>query len=578
MIFTASPHPAVAFLALAAILAWLWWQHRQPCFLLWALAWLVLAAHRAALAGAGPDRPWLAWADLGLVLLATALGVLGAAAGDGRGRGGRASGIVFGALVGAGAVVVGTLLTALRPGLPEPWGLGLGFFAAGWIAAGWLVWRRGADRSPTGAPLAGVALAGMGALQPIEWALLSRGAAAGWLGQVEAVLYALLAVGAALLAREEARAAGRVVARDVLDDDPNMIAVVKEGRYVFANRVLRRGLGLDLAALNERGLFGRVVPEDRERARRRHAERLAGRPVEDYEIEIEGAERRVPVLVHADPIDWEGGPALKYELLDLSGRREAEAEIRAVNEELQRINAELEKSNRLKSEFLSNTGHELKTPLTSIIANAEILEYEMCGPLNDEQRRVLSGIGRNSQHLLEMISRLLDFARREEGYDVLRYERAEIRALVDGVIRTVEPLLEGRDLELVVDLPEDLPPCWLDSEKVYRVFLNLVENAIKFSTAGRITIAARLEDGELEGSVADEGIGIPPDRVGEIFQAFQQVDASSTRPYQGVGLGLAICRQLVELHGGRIWAESRPGAGSVFRFRVPFHESDPSGD
>ena len=120
-----------------------------------------------------------------------------------------------------------------------------------------------------------------------------------------------------------------------------------------------------------------------------------------------------------------------------------------------------------------------------------------------------------------------------------------------------------------------LGPCFLDGEKIYRVFLNLVENAIKFSKDGKIEVEAELVGGEVEGRVGDRGIGIPEDKLTEIFEAFRQVEPSETRAYRGVGLGLAICKQLVEMHGGRIWADSRLGQGTVMRFRVPYHEAPP---
>jgi signal transduction histidine kinase len=237
--------------------------------------------------------------------------------------------------------------------------------------------------------------------------------------------------------------------------------------------------------------------------------------------------------------------------------------------ELQRMNAELESSNRRQTEFLSNTTHELKTPLTSIIANTEVLEYEMCGPINEEQRRVIKNISRNSHHLLEMITRLLAFASQREGGDVLRPQEVAVRVLIDNVIETVRPLLEEAGLDVELDVEEDMPVCWLDPEKIYRVYLNLVENAIKFSPRGVIRVGARTMDGELEGSVTDQGVGIPPDMLEDVFQPFRQVEMGSARSYGGVGLGLAICKHLVELHGGRIWAESRRAAGTTFRFRVP---------
>jgi signal transduction histidine kinase len=141
--------------------------------------------------------------------------------------------------------------------------------------------------------------------------------------------------------------------------------------------------------------------------------------------------------------------------------------------------------------------------------------------------------------------------------------------LLENVLETVRPLLEEGALEVDLDVQEDMRPCFLDPEKIYRVYLNLVENAIKFSPRGVIRVGARVVDEEMEGSVRDQGIGIPPDMLEEVFRPFRQVDASPTRSYAGVGLGLAICRQLVELHGGRIWAESEAVGGATIRFRLP---------
>lgn len=585
MIYTASPHPVVYLAVLTAVFAYLYWSHRQIHFLLWALAWaMLLAAHLRH--SVGGDVP--VTVELVLVLVATTLVIVGGVLLAGRHRLGLLGAVVFGVALGAMTALAHLAITVADPAPRSARALTLGFMAAAWSGTGWLIARYGGAADDIGARVAGMALAAWGIFQPIGWILASRGVGEAWRVEVDMVLGAILAVGMVILSIEESRvrvAADLAFARDLLDDDPNLIVVLRNGRLVFANRALLERTGWSAADLKRHDPLDLVAREDRERVARALADRSAGRSVPDYEMTILGSEgERIPVIVHADTIRWRGEGAFKYELTDVSTRVRAEEEIRQVNEELQRvnaelqrINAELEESNVLKSEFLSNTSHELRTPLTSIIANTEILEYEMCGPLSPEQRQVLANIGRNSQHLLEMISRLLDFARREEGHDVLQYEKVEIRTLVEGVVRTVRPLLEEERLAIEIDIPDDLGPCWLDGDKVYRIFLNLIENAIKFSRDGTISVAVRRVDDDLEGTVVDEGIGIPPDRLVDIFHAFRQVDASATRTYQGVGLGLAICKQLVELHGGRIWAESRPGEGSAFRFRIPWRDEPPSG-
>lgn len=229
-----------------------------------------------------------------------------------------------------------------------------------------------------------------------------------------------------------------------------------------------------------------------------------------------------------------------------------------------------------EADFIAMASHELKTPLTSIIASAEILEYEMFGSINEDQREVLARIQRDSQHLLGMITHILDFARHEEEHASLSLEQIDIEQIVGRVVETVNPLLEGTGLELDVSIDDRLRPCYADSEKLYRIFLNLVENAIKFSDRGKIRVRVKLAANEVEGLVADEGIGIRAGDLEEIFGAFHQADSSSTRRYPGVGLGLAITKQLVELHGGHIRAESHPAGGSQFVFGVPYVTTPPA--
>ena len=580
MIFGSSLFTGAFFAILAALFFHLNQRQGQRFLLLWSLAWLILFLQRLAIPVLQrADLPWL-WSDVAAFSLAGALLLAGACLYVGPLRLGPFHGAVLGVAIGMGAVLIFTAFASVAPQLPRPWTAALALLGISSIGSGWLIERHRGDAEPGIARLAAVSLVVWGILQPVSWLFAARsGAGLEALVFVDLTIGTLLAIGLVLFGLEVARthlSAYRIDPRDVFDEDPNMILVVQEGRYVFVNRSFRERSGWILEELEKESLLAYVAPEYREIADERLAARLRDEPVAEYELEfLDSRGARIPVIVHADPVLWKGRRALRYELTDITTRRRAEAKIHAINDQLQRINTELEQSNQLKTDFLSNTSHELRTPLTSIIANTEILEYEMCGPMNHEQRRVLANISRNSQHLLDMISRLLDFARHEEGHSTVRYERVDLRTLLSGVVETVRPLLEDGSRKITTEIDERIERCYLDGEKIYRVYLNLVENAIKFSASGEIHLGARQVDQELEGCVVDHGIGIPPEKLGEIFDAFRQVDASSTRPYQGVGLGLAICKQLIELHGGRIWAESTPGQGSAFRFRVPYRLHPP---
>ena len=566
MFSSASLHPVAYFAILAATFSYLYAQHRQLHLLLWGLSWTVLAVRQVLVAAFGSDTPWFT-----LDVAAGVLVLLGGMAFSGHSRLGVARAAAFGLALGVLAALVLTALAVLAPQVGPYRAASLSILVVTWVGAGWLVDRYGRGYSPTGARLAGLALMAWGIWLPVEMVLGVRFGLVTWPDEVDAVLGAMVAVGMILLAIEESRArAESADPRQFLADDPNMISVIQDRRIVYANPAFLDRMGWSLPELQGFDTLEFVAPEFRDEAARRRQMRERGEAIPDYEIELVDARGgRMAVIIHADSIQWEGRPARKYELIDLTPRRRAEAEIRRINAELRRMNEELEQANRLQSEFLGNTTHELKTPLTSIMANTEILEYEMCGPVNAEQRRVLANISRNSQHLLEMISRLLDFARQRAGATALRIEEVRAREILEGVAETVRPLLEEKGVQLEIEVEPGLDVCWLDGEKIYRVYLNLVENAIKFSAGGTVRMSARNSDGELEGSVTDQGIGIPGDRLEDIFHAFTQVDASSTRPYPGVGLGLAICKQLVELHGGRIWVESNVGQGSSFHFRVP---------
>ncbi len=581
MMMGSSLHAAAFFAVLAIVYLFLHREYRLPHHLLWLLAWVALVARALVGLVEGPQSAWRTGLESGLVTLASSLLLLGALSAVGPERLGRAHAVRVGAAIGGGFLAVLAVFASVRPGVAPARTAALALFVVLWIAAGWAVDRYVRQFAPLGARAAGLALV----LTPLVWGfawIFAPDLSTTRLELLETGLGLLLGASMIILGVEEARtryAGHRVDPAVLFDGDPNMIVVLQDDRVVFVNRALAARIGRKASEFGDGGLESIVAPEHRELLElpRASAERGMGqRTAGNLEIDLLDARgARVPALLLADPIPWRGRQAVKYEFIDVTSRRRAEDEVRKINEELQHINTELERSNEIKSEFLSNTSHELKTPLTSIIANTEILEYEMCGPVNEEQRNVLANINRNCQHLLDMISRLLDFARLEEGHATLRYERVDMRTLVEAVVDTARPLAGDGGRRIVGHVDERLGPCFLDGEKIYRILLNLVENAIKFSRDGKIQVEAELVGGEVEGRVTDKGIGIPEDKLTEIFEAFRQVEPSQTRAYQGVGLGLAICKQLVEMHGGRIWADSKLGEGTVMRFRVPYHEAPP---
>jgi two-component system sensor histidine kinase ChiS len=229
----------------------------------------------------------------------------------------------------------------------------------------------------------------------------------------------------------------------------------------------------------------------------------------------------------------------------------------------------------LKTQFLSNVSHDLRTPLAAIITNAEILREGMLGDLNPKQRDSVSGIVSGGQQLIDMIDEILTYV--HSASDQVNLVRADfdITRLVDQVRTLNQALAAKKHLTIERLNGDDLPPVYADRDKVKHVLGNLIGNAIKFTPdGGRVWIgfARRGTNGEeLVVEVGDNGRGIARDHYELVFREFAQVDASASRAHHGTGLGLAIARNLVELHSGTIWVESELGKGSRFFFTLPLN-------
>jgi len=235
--------------------------------------------------------------------------------------------------------------------------------------------------------------------------------------------------------------------------------------------------------------------------------------------------------------------------------------------------AELRASDSLKTQFLANISHDLRTPLTAVITHAEILRDGMLGELNERQIESVKGIIAGGRQLLDQVGEILTYARGTANQLTITPSTFRLADVVEQVTRLNESLLAKKGLKLELHLPPDLPPLFADREKVAHVLGNLLGNAIDFTPAGGcVWVRAKADRGELVAEVGDTGIGIASEYHEFVFEEFAQVDASAARQHHGTGLGLTIAQKLVELHGGRIWVESELGGGSRFYFTIPYSE------
>jgi len=245
------------------------------------------------------------------------------------------------------------------------------------------------------------------------------------------------------------------------------------------------------------------------------------------------------------------------------------------SEEALRESKELaESASRAKSEFLANMSHELRTPLNAVIGFAEILYDGICGELNELQKSSVIDIQESGKHLLRMINDILDLSKIESGKMDLQPEIFSISRAMDDVYSIVRDMANKKRLNMQFIVPNDLPDIYADQVKFKQIMYNLLSNAVKFTLyGGDITVNAGFFDTEYLISITDTGIGIEPKDHKIIFEEFKQLEYSRSRQYEGTGLGLALTKKLVELHGGRIWVESEgSGKGSKFSFTLPYRK------
>ena len=266
--------------------------------------------------------------------------------------------------------------------------------------------------------------------------------------------------------------------------------------------------------------------------------------------------------------------------LEVWQRRQAEQALREARDsleikvvertrELSEANVRLQELDRLKSEFLATMSHELRTPLNSIIGFTGILRQGLAGPLNPEQAKQLGMVHSSARHLLSLINDLLDLSRIESGRMEINPEEFPVADVVREVTQSLAPTVAQKALQMTSELSDPGLQMFSDRKKTFQILLNLTNNAVKFTEQGSVRVAVAAIGDTVRFEVSDTGIGIKPEQLQHLFQAFRQVDGSARRVFEGTGLGLYLCKKLVTLLDGTLGVESEFGSGSCFHFSLP---------
>ncbi len=369
--------------------------------------------------------------------------------------------------------------------------------------------------------------------------------------------------------------------RTLVEKAEDGIVIIQDQRFAYVNPSL-----IAMSESTREELIGtpftqHVAEEEVPKLAQYYANRMKGResaPMYETVFKTKSGQ-----LIHAEVnaalIPYQGRPADLVIIRNINERKKAEEDIRKLNETLERrvaertrelaaANERLVELDRLKSLFLASMSHELRTPLNSILGFTGLLLMGMSGSLNEEQVKQLTMVQNSAAHLLELINEILDISKIESGRVDLSIESFPIADLARETAKAVTPLAAKKGLALAVEVPDGLV-LQSDRRRIKQVLMNLLSNAIKFSDQGCIQLSVEAAGEDVAVHVSDGGIGIRPEDAEKLFNPFSQIDMSSTKQYEGTGLGLYLCKKILALLGGTISVRSEYGRGSTFTCILP---------
>lgn len=364
-----------------------------------------------------------------------------------------------------------------------------------------------------------------------------------------------------------------------------ILEVDATGKIVLVNQTAEKMFGYsrqEMLGMNVDALVPAAMRRSHVQHRTSYAGHAQSRPM-GIGLELRAQKKDgslLPVEISLSPNPGPAGMRVIAVVRDITARKNIENKLRAVqdsynaeltakNEQLEARNRDIERANRLKTEFLASMSHELRTPLHTIIGFAELLTEGIEGPLGPKQQRFLGHILQDSRHLLELINEILDISKIESGKLQLQISAIEFSACLEEVVQGIAQQAIQKHIRLDINNQfQDI--IFADRLRLKEVLYNLLTNAVKFTPdGGRVWVDASRQDGWLQVTVGDTGIGIAPEEQENIFEKFYQVGATTKGTREGTGLGLPISRELVHLHGGKLWLESKLGEGSRFQFTLP---------